>query len=131
MKRKRKGEGETPPDPGHAESPAPATADIVSANYLISQPYGGGLLSSPKRYQLYQDEHDAIGVLVQAANEIPVLRAIAQWAEANGAPESLLEALASARNWAQWAIEGRQQPEGWKPYRTHSPAGADSTTNPT
>jgi hypothetical protein len=98
----------------------PTTADVVNANYRIAKPYGGGILGSPRRYQLTQDEHEAIGVMSEACDEIPALRALAAWAEDNGAPEELLEALSAARHGARWAVEGRPRPEGCKPYRTRA-----------
>lgn len=91
--------------------------DVVSANYLVARPFGGGLLGEKPRYQLTQDEHLAIGTLSGACDEFPALHALARWAEANGAPAALLEAWESAKHGARWAVEGREQPEGWKPYR--------------
>ncbi len=94
----------------------PVEWGVVAKNPL-AKPYGGGILGSPKRYQLTQDEHDAIAVLSEACDEFPALRALAAWAEEHGAPEPLLEALSAARHGARWAIEGRPAPEGHKPYR--------------
>lgn len=92
------------------------TDKIVSANYRIAQPFGGGPCST-RRYHLSPDELDSVEIMVEACNEVPALRALAIWADEHGAPEHLLEALESARRGARWAIEGRPQPEDWRPYR--------------
>lgn len=96
----------------------PSTDAVTSANYCIARPYGGGIFGTTKRYQLDYNEHASIETLSEACNEIPALRALAEWAEKNGAPEAMLETLEAARNGARWAVEGREMPEGWKPYRT-------------
>ncbi len=110
--RKKKGS-----EPVEALPLYPSTDAVTSANYCIARPYGGGILGTPPCYQLGWEEHKSIGVLVEACNEIPALRALAEWAEKNGAPEAMLETLEAARNGARWAVEGREMPEGWKPYR--------------
>lgn len=112
MSRKKNVPAETPPAVFGAK-----VEDVVSANYAIKRPYGGGILGTPKRFMLATHEHDAIGTLSEAADEFPALRALADWAAANGAPEGLLEAWESAKHGASWATEGRTMPEGWKPYR--------------
>lgn len=109
------------------------TDKIVNANYLIAQPFGGGMLGTPKRYHVDQFEHDAIRILSEACDEVPALRALADWAESNGAPEMMLEALEAARHGARWAVEGRPQPETHKSYRAermsgYSPSEPTSTT---
>ncbi len=112
MSRKNKGAAEAAPEPKWGVE----VDRVVSANYELSRPYGGGLFN-PKRYQLSCSEHAAIAELSKAADEFPALAALAAWAEANGAPDALLEAWESAKHGAQWAIEGRPQPDNWKPYR--------------
>lgn len=115
MKKGKKGAAKAAPSP--SEFRGPSTSDVVGANYCIAKPFGGGMLGATPRYQINQEEHAAIRIMSEACDEIPALRAIAEWAEANGAPEALLEALEAARHGERWAVEGRPMPEGHKPYR--------------